>query len=1236
MKAVKKIISVLLCLIMVCSVVPFFGSKTEAANGFVPRTTVPETSNACYYNYSCNPFYTSGLWTWCTWYAYGRAYEILGHKPDLSIGAASQWYYDNISKVNNGGGYAYSSNYYAAKLGAVACYENHVQIVEAVNSDGSPLYLSTGGYTGSKGNYFNNKDGWTQHTMFFYGNDTTSGFLGYIYLGDFSTFANMGEDFYATFLNKAAWKPISVKRGNGVTIETEDGKSTQKWRFTRQSDGAYVIRSCYNGKCLEMTDGIRENCVQVTAQNDFWGGNYQQWYIIPYGSDNSYIIQNKHYYEENWVLDLSDVDPSDGNDIIIYQRNNSDAQIWSIYSADDVQIKPTTLTATVNSPDVTFTWNEVFGESSYDVKIWKGEVWDGDPYQIIWNTESGCTVELPAGTYSAYVDACDYFQCLMSNVVTFTVEETEETEKASGYYTYTVDDEGNATIIKCDPSISGEITVPQTLGGYPVTKIGSNAFNGCKNITEITVLENVTYIDVNAFANCTALKYANIMAQESTLTNIMTFAYCSSLENVYLHNVNSVGAGKFYENFIGCDKLKNVEFAEDNLYLKTVDGVVYSKDGGTLWYVPNGLQDKTYYVPETVTEIAGAAFCDCVNIEDIYIYGSETVINERFYTVNMGYKTVSFNTKHGGTYEKLDYVTIHAKSDSFAKEYADKYGINFVELTDKPTTDLSLFTYEISNAEVTIISCASVEDGDGYVEIPSEIEGYPVTTLAEYSFFNSLGVRKLTIPNTVKTIGDGAFACDFESFVIPESVTNIGDHVFINCNYLKTITVDKNNPCYSSDEYGTLFNKDMTELICHPSKNSRTDYVVADSVVKIAEYAFWNSNIEYLSINKNVTDIGDYAFGLCESLKNIVVDEENPNYSSDDCGVLFNKDKTVLINYPVGNERESYAMPETVTEIKMCAFEWAVNLENIVFSDKLKTIGHSAFYCCNSLKTVNIPDGVTMLDESMFYFCSSLEEVILPQSLKFIKNDAFTGCISLKEIDLPDGLTELGAGAFSDCTALEKVYIPCSVKKIQYNAFVNCVNLEYVHIPDTVEEIGENILEETEGAYICSYTDDCYAKEYAEEYGYEFRVCDNHGLVDPDAPDEPDVPDVPDEPGDNTEKNYRISIRVPSTTTIRYGDSIILRADVSEIPQGSYVVWEASNGNFDMRVSADGSTCTITPKSSGDTTFTAKVVSSDGEVLAEDTQTMTSKAGLWDKIVAFFKKIFGLTKTIPQIYRGVF
>lgn len=123
----------------------------------------------------------------------------------------------------------------------------------------------------------------------------------------------------------------------------------------------------------------------------------------------------------------------------------------------------------------------------------------------------------------------------------------------------------------------------------------------------------------------------------------------------------------------------------------------------------------------------------------------------------------------------------------------------------------------------------------------------------------------------------------------------------------------------------------------------------------------------------------------------------------------------------------------------------------------------------------------------------------------------------------------------------------------------------------------------------------------------------------------------------NKSEVSNVSIRTPSTTTISYGDSLILHADVTgTLPEGATIQWTADNANFGKVASNDGRSCEITPKSSGDTTFTATVVGANGEVLAEDTQKMTSKASLWDKIVAFFKGIFGLTKTIPQIFRGVF
>lgn len=117
--------------------------------------------------------------------------------------------------------------------------------------------------------------------------------------------------------------------------------------------------------------------------------------------------------------------------------------------------------------------------------------------------------------------------------------------------------------------------------------------------------------------------------------------------------------------------------------------------------------------------------------------------------------------------------------------------------------------------------------------------------------------------------------------------------------------------------------------------------------------------------------------------------------------------------------------------------------------------------------------------------------------------------------------------------------------------------------------------------------------------------------------------------------NITLAVRNPSTTTINYGDSIILHADIEgELPAGAYIEWTTSNGNFEFDALNDG-TCKITPSSSGDTTFTATIYDAEGKVIGTDEQVITSKAGFFQKIIAFFKSIFGLTKTIPQLYRSM-
>lgn len=115
-------------------------------------------------------------------------------------------------------------------------------------------------------------------------------------------------------------------------------------------------------------------------------------------------------------------------------------------------------------------------------------------------------------------------------------------------------------------------------------------------------------------------------------------------------------------------------------------------------------------------------------------------------------------------------------------------------------------------------------------------------------------------------------------------------------------------------------------------------------------------------------------------------------------------------------------------------------------------------------------------------------------------------------------------------------------------------------------------------------------------------------------------------------------INTPSITTIKYSDSIWLHAEIiDELPEDAKMIQTPSNKNFQVvEVSSDGMSCKITPVSSGITTFTVSVVDANENVLSTDTQDMTAKAGLWQKIVAFFKKLFGATKTYPEFFKRIF
>ncbi len=304
--------------------------------------------------------------------------------------------------------------------------------------------------------------------------------------------------------------------------------------------------------------------------------------------------------------------------------------------------------------------------------------------------------------------------------------------------------------------------------------------------------------------------------------------------------------------------------------------------------------------------------------------------------------------------------------------------------------------------------------------------------------------------------------------VVEEGVTSIGSSAFEDCGNLISIDMPKS---IKSIGYGAFANCKSLENI-----------VIPEGVETIGDWVFYESgNLKTVSIPKSVTSLGDECFYYCTALEEITVDSENPNYSSDEYGVLFDKNKTVLLRYPSGNKRTSYTVPESVVKIDTAAFVYAENLENIVFGNELKLINMEAFTSCNRLTELEFPGSLNELGLASFAYCENLESVTFSEGVKTIDYSAFSGCKSLATINLADSLEEIGMNAFNGTAFFENeenwengvlyngkhlIIVDQSVDGIfeikegtiliADFAFSNCKKITEVIIPDSLRVIGSS------------------------------------------------------------------------------------------------------------------------------------------------------------------------------------
>ncbi len=604
-----------------------------------------------------------------------------------------------------------------------------------------------------------------------------------------------------------------------------------------------------------------------------------------------------------------------------------------------------------------------------------------------------------------------------------------------GNFTYT-DNGSSITITGYPRSATGGVVIPATIVGKPVTLIDGGAFLFCASLSSVTIPDSVTSIGGSAFSQCISLTRVTIPDNVKSIGD-QAFQNCTSLTSVVIGNsVTSIG---------------NYAFDECTSLTSLMIGSALISIGDETFYHCRLLTSVT--IPNSVTSIGNFAFDECTSLTSVVIDNSVTSIGDSAFsgctsltTVALGSAVISIGNSAFFYCHLLTDVTIPNSVTSIGAEaFSVCTALTSVTIGNSVTSiGNSAFSACRSLASVTIPnSVTSIGDQaffncDALVSIDVDSLNMRYRSLGGVLF------------NKIKTTLVQFLGGKGGTYAIPNSVTSIKDGAFYSCDALISIEVDSSNLAYSSLD-GVLFNKPQTVLIAFPGGKGGA-YVIPNSVTSVGDSAIHSCrSLTSVTIPNSVNYLGAGAFDACSSLISIKVDSSNPNYSSL-VGVLFNKKKTILMKFPEG-KGGVYSIPSSVTSMGNYSFYYCTSLTSVTLPNNLTSIGGDTFYGCSSLVSIEVDSSnpnLSSLDGVLF---NKLQTTILaypqgkggaytiPNSVTAIGDSAFEKCTSLTSVTLPNSVTSIGNYAFEKCTSLISVIIPYSVTSIGYGAFDSCISL---------------------------------------------------------------------------------------------------------------------------------------------------------------------------------------------------